>query len=45
MDFGFVWVVFGVDLVCERCRQGLLFIAPADAARHKRCLWSVSRVR
>ncbi len=24
----------------------LLFItAPADAARHKRCLWSVSRVR
>ncbi|GJH64878.1 hypothetical protein ECZC04_54380 [Escherichia coli] len=23
----------------------LFFTAPADAARHKRCLWSVSRVR
>ncbi|EOK4316895.1 hypothetical protein ACJQ32_005268, partial [Escherichia coli] len=32
---GWIWCV-------KRCRQGLLFIAPADAARHKRCLWSVS---
>ena len=27
------------------CRRAPLFTAPADAARHKRCLWSVSRVR
>ncbi|EOC3222179.1 hypothetical protein ACI3OU_003842 [Escherichia coli] len=27
------------------CRHAPLFTAPADAARHKRCLWSVSRVR
>ncbi|WP_162750048.1 hypothetical protein [Escherichia coli] len=26
------------------CRRAPLFTAPADAARHKRCLWSVSRV-
>ncbi|ENW9111190.1 hypothetical protein ACFMGH_004896, partial [Escherichia coli] len=25
------------------CRRAPLFTAPADAARHKRCLWSVSR--
>ncbi|HFO4476473.1 TPA: hypothetical protein ACHJ1B_005622, partial [Escherichia coli] len=24
-------------------RRAPLFTAPADAARHKRCLWSVSR--
>ncbi|EOZ5876261.1 hypothetical protein ACQUL8_004382, partial [Escherichia coli] len=27
------------------CRCAPFFTAPADAARHKRCLWSVSRVR
>ncbi|HFV8081755.1 TPA: hypothetical protein ACH999_004523 [Escherichia coli] len=27
------------------CRRAPLFTAPADAARQKRCLWSVSRVR
>ncbi|EPE4971981.1 hypothetical protein ACSI2A_005454, partial [Escherichia coli] len=27
------------------CLRAPLFTAPADAARHKRCLWSVSRVR
>lgn len=27
------------------CRRAPLFTAPADAARHKRCLWSVSRAR
>ncbi|ENT7529457.1 hypothetical protein ACE46D_003911, partial [Escherichia coli] len=23
----------------KRCRRAPLFTAPADAARHKRCLW------
>ena len=27
------------------CLRAPLFTAPAEAARHKRCLWSVSRVR
>ncbi|MGS3614369.1 hypothetical protein [Escherichia coli] len=27
------------------CCRAPLFTAPADAARQKRCLWSVSRVR
>lgn len=27
------------------CRRAPLFTAPADVARHKRCLWPVSRVR
>ncbi|EEV8115447.1 hypothetical protein [Escherichia coli] len=27
------------------CRRAPLFTALADAARHKRCLWSVSRVQ
>ncbi|HHE8399732.1 TPA: hypothetical protein ACPFJP_004708, partial [Escherichia coli] len=43
---GLVWVVFGFCLADnKRCRRAPLFTAPADAARHKRCLWSVSRVR
>ncbi|MDD0423822.1 hypothetical protein PS059_15420, partial [Shigella sonnei] len=43
---GWVWVVFGFCLAGDkRCRRAPLFTAPADAARHKRCLWSVSRVR
>ncbi|HBE2842514.1 TPA: hypothetical protein KL446_004711 [Escherichia coli] len=29
----------------QGCRRAPLFTAPADAARHKRCLWSASRVR
>ncbi|WP_179142614.1 hypothetical protein [Escherichia coli] len=38
---GCFWVLAGN----KRCRCAPLFTAPADAARHKRCLWSVSRVR
>ncbi len=27
------------------CRRAPLFTAPADAARHKRCLWSEPKAR
>ncbi|EPQ8565183.1 hypothetical protein ACUWS2_005022 [Escherichia coli] len=45
----FYWGCYGLFLGFlagnKRCRHAPLFTAPADAARHKRCLWSVSRVR
>mgnify|MGYP007109592563 CR=1 FL=1 len=45
----FYWGCYGLFLGFlagnKRCRHAPLFTAPADAARHKRCLGSVSRVR